>query len=226
MFHSASYVVTGDPEAARAAAALCAGCGVDARAAHGDLGRRYPRLLSVAAGAPAREVDLHFPADAMRRLVRVRLQAGLSGLSARGARGLTPSMEGAAVVDGCTVRVRGANDEFLAFLAARFDPDVFRYLPARRLGVKRGSRVFVCSGDSVTFLAAHMCRIAANRPLRVVVTDACVTRVLEGAPAELFDRGSSVLLRTLREIYYRLAEEEDAAMGQALNLADCTAARS
>lgn len=226
MFHAAAHVVTGDPEAPRHAASLCAGFGVDFSAAFGEFARRYPRTAAAIERADLLpQTDMAFPTDALRALVRLRLQA--SGLQVKAARALTPAMHGAAVVDGCAVRVFRANDALLEFLVARFDPAVYRYVGVRAPSVRRGSRVFVCAGESVSFIAAHESRIVANRPMRVVVTDACVARVLERGAADVFDRGSSVLLRALREIFYRLSENaEGAPTGQTLNLASRMASRS
>ncbi|WZD65383.1 transcriptional elongation factor [Bovine papular stomatitis virus] len=226
LFHAATHVVTGDPEAPRRAASLCAGFGVSFRAEYGEFAKRYPRTAAAVERAELLpETDMAFPPDALRALVRLRLEA--AGLSVKASRLLAPAMCGTAVVDGCSVRVCGANDALLEFLAKRYDPEVYRYVATAAPSVRCGSRAFVCSGGSVTFVAAHESRITANRPLRVVVTDACVTKVLERGAAEVFERGSGVLLRALRDMFYRLREDEDgAATGQTLNLAERMASRS
>ncbi|ASC55599.1 transcriptional elongation factor-like protein [Seal parapoxvirus] len=226
LFHAAAHVVGGDPEAPARAASLCAGFGTNFRALHAEFARRYPRTAAaVDRAALLPETGMNFPADALRQLVRMRLEA--AALAVKESRALSRTMTGCAVVDGCCVRVCCANDELLGFLARRYDPNVYRYVKVARPSVRCGSRAFVCSGSKVTFIAAHESRITANRPLRVVVTEACVNRVL-ACPAEMFSCGSSVLMRALRELFYRLSEtdEDGAITGQALNLADIMAARS
>ncbi|ABA00555.1 Late transcription elongation factor [Orf virus] len=224
LFHAATHVVTGDPEAPRRAASLCRGFGVDFRAIHAEFARRYPRTAAAVERAqPLPEVDAAFPPDARRQVVRLRLEA--AALVVKESRALSASMRGVAVVDGCCVRVCRANDELLEFLARRYDPAVYRYAEVPSPSVRPGSKVFACAGRSVTFAAAHRSRITANRPLRVVVTEACVDGVLARGAAEVFDRGSGVLPRALREIFYRL-DEDGCPTGQTPGFADSMASRS